>query len=62
MYNTITLKFLGKGSGGIIDSVDNCTINISKCDSLAGSSYIKIPKELDHLKKSLINIQNTDDN
>ena len=62
MYNTITLKFLGKGSGGIIDSVDNCTINISKCDSLAGSSYIKIPKELDHLKKRLINIQNTDDN
>ena len=30
--------------------------------SLAGSSYLKLPKELDHPKKSLINIQNIDDN
>ena len=28
----------------------------------AGSSYIKLPKELDHSRKGLINIQNTDDN
>ena len=29
---------------------------------LAGSSYIKLPKELDHPRKELINIQNADDN
>ena len=29
---------------------------------MAGNSYIKLPKELDHPRKELINIQNTDDN
>ena len=37
-------------------------INISKYNPLVSSSYIKLPKELKHLKKELINIQNTDDN
>ena len=32
-------------SGGIIDSVINHNINISKYDPLAGTSYIKLPKE-----------------
>ena len=30
--------------------------------SLAGSSYVNLPKEFDHTKKILINVQNTDDN
>ena len=34
-------------------------ISISKYDPLAESSYIKLPKELDHSRKGLINIQNT---
>ena len=55
-------KSLGKGSGWIIDSVIDHTISISKYNPLAGSSYIKLPEELDHLRKGLINIQNTDDN
>ena len=55
-------KCLGKGSGWIIDSVLDHTISISKYNSLAGSSYIKLPKELDHPRKGLINIQNIDDN
>ena len=55
-------KLLGEGSGWIIDSVNDHIINISKCNPLAGSSYIKLPKELDHPRKGLINIQNTDDN
>ena len=55
-------KSLGKGSGWIIDSVIDHTISISKYNPLAGSSYIKLPKELDHPRKGLINIQNTDDN
>ena len=52
---------LGKRSGWI-DSVIDHAINISKYNLLAGSSYIKLPKELDHLGKDLINIQNTDEN
>ena len=45
---------LGKGPAGIIDSVIDH--NISKYNPLAGSSYIKLPKELKLPKKSLINI------
>ena len=55
-------KSLGKGSGWIIDSVIDHNISVSKYNYLAGSSYIKLPKELDHPRKDLINIQNTDDN
>ena len=35
---------------------------ISKYNPLAGSSYIKLLKELDHPRKELINIQNIDGN
>ena len=37
-------------------------MNISKYHTLASSSYIKLPKELDHPKKYLIHIENIDDN
>ena len=33
-----------------------------KYNPLAGSSYIKLPKELDHPRKVLITIQNIDNN
>ena len=65
IYTTIitnTQKPLGKGSGWIIDSVIDHTISISKYNPLAGSSYVKLRKELDHPRKGLINIQNIDDN
>ena len=55
-------KSLGKGSGWIIDSVMDHIISISNYNPLAGSSYIKLPKELDHPRKGFINIQNTDEN
>ena len=55
-------KSLGKVSGWIIDSVIDHVISISKYNLLAGSSYSKLPKELDHPRKGLINIQNNDDN
>ena len=55
-------KSLEKGSGWVIDSVIDHNINISKYYPLAGSSYIKLPKESDHPGKGLINIQNIDDN
>ena len=35
---------------------------ISKCNPVAGSSYIKLPKELNHPKKGLINVHNIDYN
>ena len=39
----------------------NHTINILKYNPLAGSSYIKLWKELDYSRKGLFNIQNTSD-
>ena len=35
-------------------------INVSKYKPLSGSSYVKLPKELNHSGKCLINIQNID--
>ena len=55
-------KSLGKGSGWIIDLAISYAISISKYNSLAGSSCIKLLKELEHPRKGLINIQNIDDN
>ena len=37
-------------------------IDISKYNFLTGSSYLKLPKELDHLRKVSISLQNIDDN
>ena len=54
VYTTIISniqKSLGKGSGWIIDSVIYHTIIISMYNSLAGNSYIKLPKKLDRPKK-----------
>ena len=59
---TSTPKLLEKCSGCIIYTVLDPTIIIYKYHFLAESSYIKLPKELDHPRKGSINIQNTDDN
>ena len=62
-YNFIKdKKSLGTGPGWITDSVIDHSISISKYSPLAGSCYIKIPKELDLPRKGLINIQNIDYN
>ena len=55
-------KSLEKGPGWIIDSVIDHNISICKYNPLAGSSFIKLPKQLSHPRKDLINIQNIDDN
>ena len=68
-------KSFEKGSDWIIDSVIDHNNSILKLllviqyncfqikdYSLAGSSYIELPKELNHQRKGLINIQNIDDN
>ena len=44
-------KSLGKGWDWIIDSIINHTTSISKYNCLAGRSYKKLPKELDHPRK-----------
>ena len=54
-------KFIGKGSGWIIDSVVDHITNISKYNPLAGSSCIALPKQLNHPKKDLTNIENISD-
>ena len=43
-------KSWGRGSGWLIHSVIDPNINISKYGPFGGSSYIKLPKELDHQK------------
>ena len=55
-------KPMGKGLGWIIDSIIDHNISISKYNPLAGSSYIKLSKELHHPGEGLINIQNINDN
>ena len=48
-----------RGSGWIIDKIEDILINISNYDPLAGSSYIPLPPKLNP-KKGLINIKNKD--
>ena len=65
IYTTIKSnmqKSLGKGSGWIIDSVIYHNVNISKYNPLAGSSYTKLQKELNHPRKGLIKFQKINDN
>ena len=65
IYATIILnkqKYLGRSLCWIIGSVIDHNINISKYNPLAGGSYIKLPKELDHPRKGSINTQNINHN
>ena len=55
-------KYQVESSGWTIDSVIEQNINFSKYKPLSGSGYIKLPKELNHSRKSLIYIQNFNDN
>ena len=50
----------GECSGWAIDRVQGIYIHIHDYDPLAGSSYIPLPKELNHSTKGLINIKNND--
>ena len=49
-------------SGWIIDSVIDHNIDISKYNPLVRSIYIGFPKQWDHLRKGLVDIQDIDDN
>ena len=51
IYTTVITnkqKSVGKGSDWINDSVNDPIFSISKYNPLAGSSYIKLLKELEH--------------
>ena len=61
IYNAIIAKIqksLRKSSSWIIDSAIDHTISVSKYNPLAGSNFIKLPKELDHSRKGLIVLMN----
>ena len=54
-------KSLWKSLSWITNSIIDHNFKTSKHDPIAGCSYIKLPKKLNHLKKGLIDIQNIDD-
>ena len=56
----IIAQWISEGSGWTIESVDNHFLNIVEYTPLNGSSYIKLPSELNHHKKGLINLKNND--
>ena len=53
-------QWVSEGSGWTIESVDNHYLNIVQYQPMKGSSYIKLPRELRHHKKGLINMKNED--
>ena len=62
-FNEIIFRlenWISHGSGWIVDSILNRYLNISSYKSLSGSTYCKLPEELCHPMKGLINIQNDD--
>ena len=50
------------GSGWIVEEIISQYLNVSSYLPLSGSTYVKLPKELNHPMKGLINIQNDDNN
>ena len=53
-------QWVSEGSGWTVESVDNHYLNVVKYEPMKGSSYIKLPQELRHHKKGLINMKNED--
>ena len=54
-------QWISEGSGWTIQSVDGHFINVVIYKPLRGSSYIPLPKELQHPSKGIINMKNKDD-
>ena len=53
-------SWISHGSGWIVEEIISQYLNISSYLPLRGSTYIKLPKELNHPMKGLINIKNND--
>ena len=54
-------QWISEGSGWTVESVDNHYLNIVQYQPMKASSYIKLPQELRHHRKGLINMKNEDD-
>ena len=57
----IIAQWISEGSGWTVESVDNHYLNIVQYQPMKASSYIKLPQELRHHRKGLINMKNEDD-
>ena len=57
----LVAQWISEGSGWTVESVDNHYINFVQYEPMKGSSYIKLPQELRHHRKGLINMKNEDD-
>ena len=55
-------NWISNGSGWIAEEIYGQYLNVSSYLPLSGSTYIKLPIELQHNKKGLVNIQNGDNN
>ena len=53
-------NWFSNGSGWIVEEIISQYLNLSSYLPLSGSTYIKLPKELNHPMKGLINIKNDD--
>ena len=53
-------NWISNGSGWIVEEIISQYLNISSYLPLSGSTYIKLPVELRHPMKGLINIENND--
>ena len=53
-------NWISHGSGWVVEEIYNQYLNVSSHLPLSGSTYIKLPAELQHPMKGLINIQNND--
>ena len=53
-------NWINEGPGWIVELIRPQYINVSTYRLLSGSSYIKLPVELNSPKKGLINIRNND--
>ena len=56
----IIAQWISEGSGWTVESVDDHFLNIVEYTPLNGSSYIKLPSELNNSRKGLINLKNND--
>ena len=53
-------NWISHGSGWIVEEIYSQYLNVSSYLPLSGSIYIKLPDELNHPMKGLINIKNND--
>ena len=61
LYQTYK-TFKEKVQAGLLIQSSDHNINVPRYHILVGSSYIKLPKQFDHPRKNLINVQNIDYN